>query len=86
MEGVASTVSIIADEDSVDIYAVEKAYIESLFEKNPGLAGKFYKFLCLIMARRVRQREVEELFRLSSSNSHPGSDNKDNKLLLTNLV
>lgn len=63
-----SSVTIIADEDNVEIYKVEKASLEAMFQIYPGLAGKFYKFLSLMIARRIRQREME-IIRLQSTKS-----------------
>lgn len=54
-----SLVSVVADEDNVDIYVIDRDFLEVLFEKQPGLAGKFYKFLSLIEARRIRHREIQ---------------------------
>jgi len=54
-----SNVSVVADEDKVEIYIIDKAYLEKVFAQQPGIAGKFYKFLSLVIARRIRQRELE---------------------------
>eukprot|EP01119_Soliformovum_irregulare_P022725 TRINITY_DN7826_c0_g1_i2.p1 TRINITY_DN7826_c0_g1~~TRINITY_DN7826_c0_g1_i2.p1 ORF type:complete len:1295 (+),score=332.56 TRINITY_DN7826_c0_g1_i2:87-3971(+) len=59
------TAGIVADSE-VDIYAVSKEYLESLFETDPLMEGKFYKFLALVLSRRIRQREMEEELRLNS--------------------
>jgi CRP-like cAMP-binding protein len=68
-----SAVTIIADEDNVEIYKVEKASLEAMFQIYPGLAGKFYKFLSLMIARRIRQREMEILRISSPKTSTPNS-------------
>ena len=54
-----SSVSIIAEENNTEVYAVDKSFLDILFQQIPGFAGKFYKFLSLIIARRVKQRELE---------------------------
>ncbi len=54
-----SNASVVADADHVEIYVIDKAYLEKVFAQQPGIAGKFYKFLSLLLARRIRQRELE---------------------------
>ena len=61
-----ATMSIVADTTNVDVYAIPREHINELFLKHPGLEGKFYKFIALVLARRIRQRELEEQFRLSA--------------------
>eukprot|EP01117_Protostelium_nocturnum_P015941 TRINITY_DN6213_c0_g1_i1.p1 TRINITY_DN6213_c0_g1~~TRINITY_DN6213_c0_g1_i1.p1 ORF type:complete len:1371 (-),score=496.08 TRINITY_DN6213_c0_g1_i1:61-4173(-) len=63
LSGQGASVSIIADENDVDIYVIDRVHILGLFEKHPGMGGKFYKFMALILSRRIRQREVEEQLR-----------------------
>jgi len=66
--GVGASVSIVSDQNSVDIYIIGKGYIEQLFSKykDTGIEGKFYKFLALVLSRRIRQRELEEQLRLAA--------------------
>lgn len=61
LNGTGATVSIVANENNTHIYCIEREYIAKLFEKIPGTAGKFYKFLSWVLARRIRQRESEAL-------------------------
>jgi len=66
--GVGASVNIISDQNNVDIYVIGKGYIEQLFKeyKDTGIEGKFYKFLSLVLSRRIRQRELEEQLRAST--------------------
>lgn len=65
LTGAGATVTILANENNVDIFKIDRDYIFKIFEKNPSIAGKFYKFLSWVLARRVRQRETEILDSLS---------------------
>ena len=47
------SVSVIADEDGVQVYEIEMTYVEKLLENEPGLAMRFY---C-----RLAQRLAEAL-------------------------
>lgn len=69
LEGVGATADIIADQNNVDIYIISKDYIEGLFKehKKTGIEGKFYKFLSLVLSRRIRQKELEEQLKFSTS-------------------
>jgi len=75
--GIGASVSIVADENNVDIYIIGKGYIEQLFSryKGTGMEGKFYKFLSLVLSRRIRQRELEEQLKAVTKQT----------ILLTNL-
>jgi len=67
LSGQGASVTIKADENNVDVYTIDREYILSMFEKVPLMGGKFYKFLALILSRRIRQREVEEQLRFGMS-------------------
>jgi hypothetical protein len=57
---------------------MDREYILSVFERVPLMGGKFYKFLALVLSRRIRQREVEEQLRVGlPPGEHPA--------MLTNL-
>jgi len=52
-------VSVIADED-VTVFELERNYLETTMQENPSFAGKFFKFLGWVLARRVRLKEESE--------------------------
>lgn len=54
-----ATARIIAD-SQCDIYVIKKSFIENLLREYPGLGGKFYRFLALVLVRRMKQREMEQ--------------------------
>eukprot|EP01097_Dermamoeba_algensis_P009850 TRINITY_DN7083_c0_g1_i1.p1 TRINITY_DN7083_c0_g1~~TRINITY_DN7083_c0_g1_i1.p1 ORF type:complete len:595 (-),score=80.48 TRINITY_DN7083_c0_g1_i1:254-2038(-) len=57
MDGGASSMSIITGSQGADIYIIEKYFINVLFVRLPRLAGRFYRYLCQILANRIAQRE-----------------------------
>jgi CRP-like cAMP-binding protein len=59
--GGGATASIVAQSDTVTVVFVERLRLQKLFDANPQLAGKFYKFLALFMAKRLRERELQLL-------------------------
>lgn len=46
-------VSVIADTDDVCIHSIEGYFINMAFTMKEGFAGRFYKYLCTMMARRI---------------------------------
>ena len=50
--GGGATVSIIADDDDVRIYTIDKSALHDLFLTKPELAAKFYKFLATQIGNR----------------------------------
>lgn len=50
-------VNIIADEEDVEIYSLEKEQLQKLFDIQPDLAAKFYKFLAVQISNRLRKGE-----------------------------
>jgi len=72
-----ASASVIADENHVNIYCIKRDHIEELISIDPAMAGRFYKFLCLVLARRIRQRELEQQLRLNNTS--------DEDVFLTNL-
>jgi hypothetical protein len=71
MIGGGSYATFFADENNMDVYVIERDYLNQLFSSHPGMAGKFLKFLSLVLARRIRQRELEEQLRLHTCGNEP---------------
>jgi CRP-like cAMP-binding protein len=59
--GGGATASIVAQSETVTVIFVERLRLQKLFDANPQLAGKFYKFVALFMAKRLREREAKLL-------------------------
>eukprot|EP00736_Rhodelphis_marinus_P007313 Rmarinus@m.12120 len=57
-EGKASA-SVVADEDGVEVYIIDRFFIESLLSVEPGLPARFYRHLAKELARRLRFRDEE---------------------------
>jgi len=57
LEGGAATASVVADSDKVEIYVIEGYFINVLFVRQPGLAGRFYHHLSSLLALRLAIRE-----------------------------
>lgn len=52
LEGEGASASVIADGD-VELYIIEGYFINVLFSTQPGFAGRFYHYLCSILASRL---------------------------------
>jgi hypothetical protein len=59
--GGGASASIVAESETVTVIFVERVRLQRLFDANPQLAGKFYKFVALFMAKRLREREAKLL-------------------------
>eukprot|EP00004_Rigifila_ramosa_P010800 TRINITY_DN2286_c0_g1_i1.p1 TRINITY_DN2286_c0_g1~~TRINITY_DN2286_c0_g1_i1.p1 ORF type:complete len:916 (+),score=253.09 TRINITY_DN2286_c0_g1_i1:260-2749(+) len=55
LQGGAVTASICADDDGADVYVIEQSFVESLLDLDPELPGRFYKFLAINLANRLRK-------------------------------
>jgi len=55
MFGGCAKVTVIADQDGVEVYYLEKASLEKIFESKPLLGGKFYKFIAEQMASDIER-------------------------------
>ena len=50
--------SVIADSDEgVELVIIEGYYINALFNINVHFAGRFYNYLCYLLAHRIKQRQ-----------------------------
>ena len=63
--GGGASATITAGEGGCSITFVERNTLQTLFDSNPMLAGKFYKFLALTLNARLREREYELLAKVN---------------------
>jgi CRP-like cAMP-binding protein len=54
-----ASASVVADEN-VDLYIIEGSWINILFVKYPGMAGRFYHYLASVLAHRLKKQEILE--------------------------
>lgn len=45
--------------DEVEVYAIDRHSLRVLFNINPTLGMKFYKYLCLIVEKRIHAKEEQ---------------------------
>jgi CRP-like cAMP-binding protein len=57
LEGGAATASVVADEEETAVHIIEGYFLDVLFQRTPGLSGRFYHYLASLLAKRVAQRE-----------------------------
>ena len=62
-QGITSA-SIIADTDILEVWSIDVDFIHQLFAVEPMLSKRFYKYLAVTLAKRLRSTLV----------SHPMSD------------
>lgn len=55
MFGGCAKVTVIADQDGVEVYYLERSSLEKIFAEKPLLGGKFYKFIAEQMASEVER-------------------------------
>ena len=48
--------TVIADSDEVELVIIEGYYISALFNIDITFAGKFYKYLCYLLANRINNK------------------------------
>jgi len=59
VRGCGSAVSIYANEDQTEVYAIDGPKLHALFDRDQDLAVRFYKYVCtLILARLGQNREL----------------------------
>jgi CRP-like cAMP-binding protein len=61
-----ASASVVADTD-VDLYIIEGSWINILFVKYPGMAGRFYHYLASVLAHRLKKQEILESQRTPST-------------------
>jgi CRP-like cAMP-binding protein len=61
-----ASASVVAD-SQVDLYIIEGSWINILFVKYPGMAGRFYHYLASVLAHRLKKQEILESQRTPST-------------------
>jgi len=54
-----ATASVVTEGEEVSVYVIEGYFINILFVDHPHLAGRFYSYLCSILAMRLSDRESQ---------------------------
>ncbi len=58
IEGGHASASVIAKSDNVVVYIMTRDFVETALVNNPGLTGRFYKFVATILAERIRTKKT----------------------------
>eukprot|EP01100_Stratorugosa_tubuloviscum_P012523 TRINITY_DN597_c0_g2_i10.p1 TRINITY_DN597_c0_g2~~TRINITY_DN597_c0_g2_i10.p1 ORF type:complete len:877 (+),score=349.05 TRINITY_DN597_c0_g2_i10:674-3304(+) len=53
LEGSGAAVTVIADEDEIELQIIEGYFVNRLFNLRDGIEGRFYHYLSTILARRL---------------------------------
>ena len=61
-----ASASVVADTD-VELYIIEGSWVNILFVKYPGMAGRFYHYLASVLAHRLKKQEILETQRTPST-------------------
>lgn len=61
-----ASASVVADTD-VELYIIEGSWVNILFVKYPGMAGRFYHYLASVLAHRLKKQEILESQRTPST-------------------
>jgi CRP-like cAMP-binding protein len=61
--GGEATASIVADSDEVEVFVLDTNELRREFEKDCGLAEKFFKSLCRTIAERVKKSSAQATFK-----------------------
>lgn len=69
IEGGVTSASIVANEDNTEVYIIEGYFLNVLFERNPGLSGRFYHYLAKLLAKRIKNREQQQSKMIQSQTS-----------------
>eukprot|EP00300_Choanocystis_sp_HF-7_P000127 c10108_g1_i1.p1 GENE.c10108_g1_i1~~c10108_g1_i1.p1 ORF type:complete len:1156 (+),score=342.36 c10108_g1_i1:146-3613(+) len=65
IEGTTTSATVIAASEDVEVYVMSRSLIEEALIKNPGLPGRFYKFLATLLADRLRTKK--QLVRMTNN-------------------
>lgn len=57
-----ATSSVVADSEKVEIFMIERQYVNILYELNPDLAGRWFKYLASALQRTLYLREKQLYF------------------------
>ena len=55
LEDIAATATVVADSELVDIFVIERVFLERLLENNMEFFGRFYKSLAWMLSQRLRE-------------------------------
>eukprot|EP00301_Raphidiophrys_heterophryoidea_P027006 c9435_g1_i1.p1 GENE.c9435_g1_i1~~c9435_g1_i1.p1 ORF type:complete len:1156 (-),score=387.18 c9435_g1_i1:226-3693(-) len=58
VEGGNVSAAVVAASDDVVMYAMSRTFVENALVNNPGLPGRFYRFLATLLAERLRTKRV----------------------------
>lgn len=58
IQGEGASASVIADSE-VELYRIEGHVLNTLFEWKPSLGAKFFKYLCMVIEKRIQARETQ---------------------------
>jgi CRP-like cAMP-binding protein len=58
IEGGAASASVVSDSDDCVVYVMTRDFVEKALVNNPGLTGRFYKFLATLLADRLRTKKT----------------------------
>jgi CRP-like cAMP-binding protein len=57
--GDGAKASVVAASDTVSLFIIEADYFKRLFNADARLAGRFFKYLCTVLERRLREHDTE---------------------------
>lgn len=60
-QGSAATASVVADDETVEVYVLDGYFINILFVKYPDLAGRFFAYIAGVIAGRLNEREASKV-------------------------
>eukprot|EP00299_Pterocystis_sp_00344_P012827 c6214_g1_i2.p1 GENE.c6214_g1_i2~~c6214_g1_i2.p1 ORF type:complete len:1169 (+),score=268.13 c6214_g1_i2:294-3509(+) len=66
IEGGATSASVVADSNDVVVYVMNRDFVERALINNPGLTGRFYKFLAVLLADRIRTKVMVPVDRVDN--------------------
>lgn len=58
MQGEGASASVMADSE-VELYRIEGHILNTLFEWKPTLGARFFKYLCVVIEKRIQTREAQ---------------------------
>ncbi len=59
LTGAAASATCIADSDECELTILEGYYVNTVFSMRPDLAGRFYKFLAMLITARIERKVLE---------------------------
>lgn len=55
LEDIAATATVVADSELVEVFVIERVFLERLLETNMDFFGRFYKSLAWMLSHRLRE-------------------------------